>query len=268
MASESDEQWAARSSEVARVPKYYRLKHELQQDMARLAPGTAIPTERELSVRFQVSRTTVRQALQELVVDGLLQRFQGRGSFVAPPKVTQTLQLTSYTEDIAATGRRPTSRLLEAAVVRPNAHVAVRLDLGPNTLVQRVERLRLADDEPMAVEAVYLDAQRFPGIGKAIERGSSLYQLLHEKYGVSLVRAEETIETVLASPAEASLLETGTGLPLLLLTRTSWDDQERPVEYVRSLYRGDRYRFVAHLMRPAAAPPRRASRRDGPPAAT
>lgn len=251
MASESYEQWAGRSSAVARVPKYYRLKHELQQDIARLAPGTAIPTERELSTRFEVSRTTVRQALHELVVDGLLQRFQGRGSFVAPPKVTQTLQLTSYTEDIAATGRRPTSRVLESAVVRPPAEVAEHLGLRPNMLVQRLERLRLADGEPMAVEVVYLDAKRFPGIGAAIEQGSSLYQLLRDRYDVSLARAEETIETVLASPDEASLLETGTGLPLLLLTRTSWDEQERPVEYVRSLYRGDRYRFVAHLTRPS-----------------
>lgn len=255
MASETYEQWTVVSSATARVPKYYRLKQELQQDMARLAPGTAIPTERELSARFGVSRTTVRQALQELVVDGSLQRCHGRGNFVAAPKVTQTLQLTSYTEDTVATGRHPTSRILDAAVVRPSARVAQQLRLPSDVLVQRIERLRLADGEPMAVEAVYLDAARFPDIGSLIEQRSSLYQLLGDRYSVSLARAEETLETVLASPDEANLLETGTGLPLLLLTRTSWDDQDQPVEYVRSLYRGDRYRFVAHLVRPGTIPP-------------
>jgi GntR family transcriptional regulator len=237
----------------ARVPKYYRLKQELRQEISQLAPGSAIATERVLSGRFGVSRTTVRQALQELAVEGLLLRFQGRGTFVAPPKLTQTLQLTSYTEDMAATGRRPASRLLDVAVVAADGDVAERLGLAPDAAVQRLERLRLADEEPMAVEAVYLDAQRFGGIGAAMDHGASLYRVLHETYGVALVRAEETIETVLASPAEAALLATGTGLPLLLLTRTSWDQRGRPVEYVRSLYRGDRYRFVAQLSRPAAA---------------
>ncbi len=244
------ERWEAGSSAAARVPKYYRLKQELRQEISQLAPGSAIATERVLSGRFGVSRTTVRQALQELAVEGLLQRFQGRGTFVAAPKLTQTLQLTSYTEDIAASGRRPASRLLDVSVVQASADIAERLGLAPGAAVQRLERLRLADDEPMAVEAVYLDADRFAGIGAAMDHGTSLYRVLREDYDVALVRAEETIETVLASPAEASLLETGTGLPLLLLTRTSWDDRGHPVEHVRSLYRGDRYRFVANLIRP------------------
>jgi GntR family transcriptional regulator len=249
----SGERWETTSTAAARVPKYYRLKQELRQEIGQLSPGMGIATERVLSERFGVSRTTVRQALQELAVEGLLQRFQGRGTFVAPPKLTQTLQLTSYTEDIAATGRRPASRLLDAAIVRPSADVAERLRLPKTASVQRLERLRLADDEPMAVEAVYLDAERFHGIAAAMDGGTSLYKVLQETYGVSLVKAEETIETVLASPPEASLLDTGTGLPLLLLTRTSWDEQGRPVEYVRSLYRGDRYRFVANLIPPATA---------------
>ncbi len=240
-----------RASGAARVPKYYRLKQELRQEIGELSPGMAIPTERVLSARFAVSRTTVRQALHELVVEGLLQRFQGRGTFVAPPKLTQTLQLTSYTQDMAASGRRPTSRLLDATVVPAPAHVAGQLGLAVDAPVQLLERLRLADDEPMAVEAVYLDAQRFDGLGAAMLHASSLYAVLRASYSTVLVRAEETIETVLASPSEAGMLETGTGLPLLLLTRTSWDEQGRPVEYVRSLYRGDRYRFVANLSRPA-----------------
>ncbi len=253
MEAGSGERWEASSTESARIPKYYRLKQELRQEIGLLPPGAAISTERVLSERFGVSRTTVRQALQELAVEGLLRRFQGRGTFVAPPKLTQTLQLTSYTEDIAAMGRRPTSLLLDSAVIRPSADIAERLGLARTARVQRLERLRLADDEPMAIEAVYLDAKRFDGIDTAMDDGTSLYQLLRDNYGVVLVRAEETIETVLASPPEAGLLGTGTGLPLLLLTRTSWDQHDGPVEHVRSLYRGDRYRFVANLIRPSTA---------------
>jgi GntR family transcriptional regulator len=254
MEGRSGERWEAGSSGV-RAPKYYRLKQELRQEIGQLSPGAAIATERVLSERFGVSRTTVRQAVHELVIEGVLERFQGRGTFVAPPKLMQTLQLTSYTEDIEATGRRPASRVLDIAVVPATTHVAERLGLPPMAEVHRLERLRLANDEPMAVEAVYLDAQRFPDIGAAMTGGTSLYRVLGETYGVSLVRAEETIETVLASPSEANLLGTGSGLPLLLLSRTSWDGQGRPVEYVRSLYRGDRYRFVANLTRPDAASP-------------
>ncbi len=252
---DGSEEWReARTSSVGRIPKYYRLKQELRDEISRLDPGAAIATERVLSARFAVSRTTVRQALQELAIEGLLQRFQGRGTFVAPAKLTQTLQLTSYTEDTAAMGRRPTSRLLDVAVIPASVDVAAELDLPTNAKVQRVERLRLADEEPMAVEVVYLDAEHFAAIGDAIDLGTSLYAVLRDRYGVTLTHATETIEAVLASPAEADLLETGSGFPLLLLTRTSWDQQGRPVEYVRSLYRGDRYRFVANLTRPGAPP--------------
>ena len=237
---------------AARVPKYYRLKEGLRGEIRQLPPGSSIATERVLSGRFAVSRTTVRQALQELSMEGLIERFQGRGTFVAGPKLTQTLQLTSYTEDMAATGRHAASRLLDASVVPAESDIAERLEVAPGAPVQRLERLRLADAEPMAVEVVHLDAERFSGLATAMTEGTSLYQVLRETYGVVLARAQESIETVLASPAEAGLLETGTGLPLLLLARTSWDEDGRPVEHVRSLYRGDRYRFVANLTRPSA----------------
>lgn len=248
----SGDGWDAGVDSAARVPKYYRLKEALRGEIRQLPPGSSIATERVLSGRFAVSRTTVRQALQELSVEGLVERFQGRGTFVAGPKLTQTLQLTSYTEDMAATGRHAASRLLDASVVPAESDIAERLELAPGAPVQRLERLRLADAEPMAVEVVHLDAERFSGLATAMTEGTSLYQVLRETYGVVLARAQESIETVLASPAEAGLLETGTGLPLLLLARTSWDEDGRPVEHVRSLYRGDRYRFVANLTRPSA----------------
>ncbi len=231
-------------------PKYYELRQWLRQQVDGLAPGTPVAPERALSEQFNISRTTVRQALHDLAVEGRIVRMQGRGTFVASPKVTQNLQLTSYTEDMIAQGLRPGSKLIDVTIIDAEPEVAMRLDLREGTPVVRIERVRYANDEPMAVETVYLDGQRFPDVGEQLSAGTSLYSLLKEKYGVVPVEGEETIETVLAPPAASRLLGTDSSTPMLLLTRSSRDATGRPLEYVRSLYRGDRFRFAAKLTRP------------------
>lgn len=233
-----------------RVPKYYAVKRSLFEMTEQLSPGTPLPPERTLSTRFNTSRTTVRQALQELVVEGRLRRVQGKGTFVARPKVAQVLQLTSYTEDMRAHGLEPASRTLSVGYVEAEATLAERLDIEPGGRVLRIERLRLADGDPMAIETTHLSADRFPDLRRQLSRYSSLYAALGDAYQVRLAAAEETIETALATPREADLLDTDVGLPLLLLSRHSFDGGRKPVEWVRSLYRGDRYKFVARLTRP------------------
>jgi GntR family transcriptional regulator len=235
-----------------RIPKYYRLKRHLLSITESMPPGTPVPPERTLSVEFGTSRTTVRQAVHELVVEGRLTRVQGRGTFVAQPKVTQQLQLTSYTEDMRAQGLEPTSRLVEIGFIPADSELASRLAINAGTRVLRIERLRFANGEPMAIEAVHVAASRFPSLRKHLEKNMSLYSALAENYGVRVAQATETIETLPAPPREAALLNTDIGLPMLLLTRHSWDEEHKPVEFVRSLYRGDRYRFTAHLRRPGA----------------
>jgi GntR family transcriptional regulator len=238
------------TSSEPRVPKYYLLKRHLL-DMTRTMPaGSPVPPERTLSVEFGTSRTTVRQALQELVVEGRLERIQGKGTFVAKPKVAQELRLTSYTEDMRAQGLEPTSTLLDIGYVLADEVLAERLAVKRGARVLRIERLRLANGEPMAIETTHLSGQRFPGLRRLLARSTSLYAVLSQTYGIQLLEAEETIETVPAPPREAHLLGTDVGLPLLLLSRHSLDDSGKPIEYVRSLYRGDRYKFVAHLQRP------------------
>ena len=236
---------------AAAEPKYYELRQWLREHVDGLPPGTPVAAERALSEQFNISRTTVRQALHDLAVEGRIVRRQGRGTFVAPPKVTQNLQLTSYTQDMLAQGRRPGSRLVDVAVIDAEADVAAKLGLPERAEVVRLERVRYADGEPMAVETVYLDHQRFPDIGQLLTTDVSLYNLLEDRYGVVPAAADETIETVLAPPAASRLLGTDATTPMLLLTRSSSDDDGRPVEYVRSLYRGDRYRFIARIRRPA-----------------
>ena len=233
------------------VPKYYELRQWLRQRIDGLPPGTPVPPERRLSEQFSISRTTVRQALHDLAVEGRIVRMQGRGTFVATPKVTQRLQLTSYTEDMKAQGLQPGSRLIDVTVTEAEPDVAESLDLHEGAPVTRVERVRYANGEPMAVETVYLPHHRFPGIGEQLSEVASLYALLEERFGVVPVDGEETIETVLAPPAASRLLGTDSSIPMLLLTRTSRDAADRPVEYVRSLYRGDRFRLAARLTRPS-----------------
>ena len=233
-----------------RVPKYYRVKRQLLDLTASLSPGSPVPPERELAEQYATSRTTVRQALGELVAEGRLLRVQGKGTFVAGPKVAQSLQLTSYTEDMRAQGLTPTTRMLELGYVTADETMADRLDIKLGGRVLRIHRLRMADGEPMAIETTHLAARRFPGLRRQLDRHPSLYEALSTAYNVRLAEAEETIETVLATPHDAQLLGVDVGVPLLSLSRHSFDTEGAPVEYVRSLYRGDRYKFVARIRRP------------------
>jgi GntR family transcriptional regulator len=151
-----------------------------------------------------------------------------------------------------AQGLEPTSRLLDMEYVAAGVELGERLGIRASAKVLRISRLRLANGEPMAIETTHLSQQRFPNLRKLLTRYSSLYTALAQEYGVHLAEAEETIETALATPTEAGLLGTDTGLPMLLLSRHSIDTDGEPVEWVRSVYRGDRYKFVARLRRPEA----------------
>jgi GntR family transcriptional regulator len=233
---------------ITRVPKYYRVKQQVLDIAEALAPGSRMPAERLLAVRLDTSRTTVRLALQELVGEGRLDRIQGKGTFIARPKLYRTLQLTSYTEDMHAQGLQPASRVLDVRHVEADGKLSRLLDIDVGERVLRIERLRLAGGEPMAIETSHLSARRFPGLREALSAHGSLYTALAEAYGVRLSEAEEGIETSLATPYEAALLATDVGLPMMLLSRHSHDVEGRPVEWVRSVYRGSRYKFVVTLV--------------------
>src|SRR5580693_4802384 len=212
-----------------KLPKYYQVKRQLLEFTAILDPGSLVPPERELARSYGTSRTTVRQALAELVVEGRLLRLQGKGTFVAKPKVAQLLELASYTEGMRAHGLHPQTKILDIGYVATDEP--------------------LADGEPMSIDTSHLPARRFPGLRKQLERHRSLYETLGSVYGIQLAEAEETIETVLADPHDAQLLEVDAGLPLLLLSRHAYDVTGEPVEWAQSWYRGDRYKFVTRLRR-------------------
>ncbi|MFI9645941.1 GntR family transcriptional regulator [Streptomyces sp. NPDC052040] len=231
--------------EHGRIPKYYAVKAHIAALVAELGEGGPLPTERELSERYDVARETVRQALRDLLLEGRLRR-QGRGTVVAGPKLEQPLSLASYTEGVRRQGRTPGRRLISLDRFPCNEVLAAESGLTRGEPVWHMERLLLADDERVGLESTYVAAAHVPRLDTDFDPDSSFYAYLKEQ-GITFGDADERIETVLAAPREALLIGTPPALPMLLLHRVSRDTGGRPLERVRTLYRGDRFSFSAHL---------------------
>ncbi len=233
------------SAAEARMPKSYRVRTELEALLAELNEGDPLPSERDLALRCGVARETVRQAVRELLVEGRIRR-QGRGTVVSRPKMVQPLTLRSYTEGALKFGRTPGRLLVDWTDVPADADTAADLGLTPGTTVMHLERILLADGERIGLESTFMPVPRFAVLRDFYNPETSLYAATRSM-GVDYASATERIETVLASPREATLLECTTALPMLLLHRRSIGTDGIPIERVRSLYRGDRIAFQATL---------------------
>ncbi|HEY8497840.1 MAG TPA: GntR family transcriptional regulator [Limnochordales bacterium] len=234
------------------TPLYIQLKRCLIDLIERgeIRSGQRIPSERQLARHLGISRMTVRQALVELVQESVLTRRLGRGTFVADRKIEQGLvALTSFSEDMRRRGMQPGARLLGMEVQEAPPRVERALALDPDRRVLVIRRLRLADGIPMALETSHLPYARVPSVPRRRVAQGSLYEYLQEELGIALSHAHQTLEPVLATESEARLLGVEPGSPLLLMERTTYDVDGRPVEFVRSLYRGDRYKFYVELRR-------------------
>jgi GntR family transcriptional regulator len=230
-----------------REPKYYLVKRHLLGLLGDFQPGAPLPTERELASTLATSRGTVRQALTELVAEGRLVRRHGSGTYVAEPKLAWPLEMASFRERSAAWGLNVETSLVAAERIRATAEVAELLHIKIGASVHRIERIRKVDGLPMALEQTHLSAVRFPGLARDLKQIGSVYQVLSERWNVTVVDAVETIESAPAPPRESKLLATDTGAPMLLLSRNSFDAAGEPVEWTRSWFRGDRCTFVARL---------------------
>ena len=233
------------------LPLYYQLKEVLRQQIraGHLAPHTAIPSEPELVARYRVSRATVRQALTELVNEGLLYRQHGKGTFVCEPRVQQTLsELTSLTEELKRRGKRPGGLLLINELVRGSEAIRQRLRLTVEEQMVRLERLRSADGVLIAHEIDYLPYPRAAGVyqrAKEVAEGS-LYQLMASE-GLSPYIAEYSITGDKASTRESELLQVQPDEPGLRFICTTFDQTGLPIEYSELFFPGARYEFQVTL---------------------
>jgi len=230
-----------------------QLRERVEELIAGLGPGALLPSERTLAERYGVARMTVRKELDRLVAEGAAYRVQGRGTFVAEPRIVYAEALSSFSEDIAARGMRPGGRVLRQAVVEADDALAAALERPPGTPIVLVHRVRTADDRPLALEWAYLPSEDFPGLERARLDGS-LYALLRDRYGVTLAAARQRVSAVALTADEAAVLGAAEGDPAFRFHRVTRRPSGRVVEYARSLYRGDRYELEITQARHIVAP--------------
>jgi len=213
----------------------------------RLDVGDAIPSERQLSTNLGVSRLTVRAALDELVREGYLVRRRGSGTFVSEPKIAQELTMTSFSEDMRRLGMRPSSRTLDLRISPAGARLGRFLNVSPSEPVVVAKRLRLADEESMAIETLHVPEKLVLGLKARELETHSFYDLLRERYAITIASGVQRIEPTVTNEEESEALHVPLHSPAFLFERTSRAADGRIVEFVRSIYRGDRYVIVSEL---------------------
>ena len=233
-----------------RGSKQALVRDEILGMLDELQVGDALPSERRLASELGVSRPTLRAVIDELVREGLLLRRHGSGTYVAEPKIALPLTMTSFSEDMARRGMRPSSQVVSFERQSAGAKLGQRLQISPVDDVWVITRLRLADDETMAIEWLHAPRALLGDLRREELSDHSYYELLRERRGIVIASGVQTIEPTVTSPQEAELLGVPVHSPAFLFERTTTSDGGEVVEFVRSVYRGDRYRLVTEL-RPA-----------------
>lgn len=229
------------------IPLYIQIAEGLisQVESGELAPGVQLPSERELSEKLGVNRMTLRRALRVLESQGLVVRRHGVGTFIAEPKIDRRMDsVFRFTRGMQNRGYTPGTRLISLEQTFLDAATARELNLPISLPAYRIRRVRTVNQEAVLLESYTLPAPRFPGLEAHDLESRSVYEVMESEYGVTIARARQSFEPVVASAFEAELLAVRVGAPLMLEKRISYDVDDRPVEYGKDRYRGDRFRFV------------------------
>jgi GntR family transcriptional regulator len=227
------------------LPRYQQIIDYYRSliESGKLVEGFKMPTEEEMCNQFNVSRITIRRALDGLMQDGYIFKQQGKGSFVTTKRTDiQLNHLQGFNEEMRALGYEPSSKLISMEIVNPTEAIANALGINVTQKIYFIIRLRCADGMPMAIERVHLPFYRFPGIEHE-DLTKSLYETFKQKYGCELTKAEQFIKAGSASDEDAELLDIKPGKPVLLISRSTFERSGKPFEYVQSTYRGDKYQF-------------------------
>ena len=235
------------------IPYYAQLKDILRKRIngGEWPPGHQLPSEAELCLMYGVSRTVVRQALQDLTHEGLVKRRKGKGSFVASRKISEQLvqKLTGFYQDMVEQGHKPITKVLSQQVIPATSEIAGYLDIPAGTPLIEIVRLRSVEDVPIVLVTTYLPYALCPDLINDDLNNQSLYALLESRYQIYVARGRRTIQAVLAEGQEARLLDVAKGAPLFRLDSISSLSDGRGVEYYVAYHRGDRSQFEVELIR-------------------
>lgn len=228
------------------IPYHYQLREWLRDEIVagRWSVNDRLPSERELCDAFDVSRTTVREAIDSLVAEGMLRREKGRGTFVAAPKVVESLLRSPFSDSMAEQGIPVQTKVLRMEVTTPPFDVARELRLTSADSAIMIERLRSIFDQPILISDSYVPQKLCPTLIHDDLTHNSLYDLLQNKYGFTIANTKRYVEAVAANKMEAELLQVKTGSPLLLIESTVYTEDGTPLEYFKSRRRGDRTRLL------------------------
>jgi GntR family transcriptional regulator len=235
-------QFADDPSTVGVVPKHYRIREALRQQIRGMESGRPIPTEAELCEIYGVSRTTVRKAIERLSYEGLVYRVQGKGTFVAPPKVRGRFvqSLAGIFDDAQTRGLSLKTQVLEQQIIAADASLSRLLGIEPNASVLKLVRLRFIDQVPMLISYSYVPSRLCPGLVHENFEMHSLYGLMQSKCGISIHHGLRVIDVALCEEDEARLLGVSRGSPMLVVTGTMYDGEGGIAEYGYARFRGDR----------------------------
>ena len=239
------------------IPLYHQLKEIFEDKITSgdWPSGELIPNDLVLCQQYGVSRGPVRQALDRLVQEGKLSRKQGKGTRVLPPKIENELGgFYSFTTLIEQKGLHHSARTLTFETLPASGSPARLLELTPEASLYKIRRLRLANEEPLILETLYLPETICPGLGRADLDSAPLYTLMSNRYTVPLLRAKQFFEPAIADPYEAENLELQPGAPVLLLQNITYSQDNRPVVLSRAILRGDRVRYLVELSQPITLP--------------
>ena len=234
----------------SKLPYYQQLYEILRGKIGRneWKPGDLIPAEAELIDQYRISRNTVRQVLDMLVKEGLIYRQRGRGTFVTHPTLEQSMtRIVSFTEEMRRRGFEPGTQVIAASLIPADKEISERLQVEGGTELARIERLRLADGEPLSIEEAYLVHRYCPDVLQHDYAREPLREVLERDYDICLVHARQIIQAVLANPNQANLLGIRPKSALLAIERVTYSQSAIPVEFLRTYYRADRYSLYNEL---------------------
>ena len=232
------------------LPLYHQVEGSIRQDIANriYLPGQSIPTELELQKKFDVSRETVRKAVQNLVFAGLVEKRKGAGTFITHPKIVHRVgHVYGSYEEIVARGMIPSTTFIEKKEIRPPEPIRQEMALEEGAAVIKVKRLRSINEEPVAILSSYLPKDLVPDLAQVEFRSNSLYKTLEEIYHLTLSEGDEIIEAGSIRGKDANWLQIRRGAPILVVRRLTYLDNSRVIEKLTALYRSDKFKYQVKL---------------------